>query len=93
MKTILVIEDQPDMRENIATILEMENHTVIAAQDGRAGITLAKEEKPDLILCDVMMPDMDGHEVLALCVPTLASLARLSSSSPPVVKKATNASA
>jgi DNA-binding NarL/FixJ family response regulator len=64
MKTILLIEDQPDMRENIATILEMENYAVLAAVNGRAGIGVARDEKPDLILCDVMMPEMDGYEVL-----------------------------
>jgi DNA-binding NarL/FixJ family response regulator len=64
MKTILLIEDQPDMRENIATILEMEDFAVLTANDGKAGIALARDEKPDLVLCDVMMPVMDGHDVL-----------------------------
>lgn len=64
MKTILIIEDQPDMRENIATILEMEDHAVLEASNGRQGIALAREEKPDLILCDVMMPELDGYGVL-----------------------------
>lgn len=64
MKTILVIEDQPDMRENIATILDMESYAVIEAANGREGLALAREEKPDLILCDVMMPELDGHGVL-----------------------------
>lgn len=64
MKTILIIEDQPDMRENIATILEMEGYAVLEAADGRRGLETALEEKPDLILCDVMMPGMDGHQVL-----------------------------
>lgn len=64
MKTILIIEDQPDMRENITTILEMENYAVINAANGREGLDSARDEKPDLILCDVMMPIMDGHEFL-----------------------------
>jgi DNA-binding response OmpR family regulator len=64
MKTILVIEDQPDMRENLATILEMEQFAVLVAENGRQGLQLARQAKPDLILCDVMMPEMDGHEVL-----------------------------
>ena len=64
MKTILIIEDQPDMRENISTILEMEEYAVLSAPEGRTGLTMAREEKPDLILCDVMMPIMDGHAVL-----------------------------
>jgi len=64
MKTILVIEDQPDMRENITTILEMENYAVINAANGKEGLESARDEKPDLVLCDVMMPIMDGHEFL-----------------------------
>lgn len=64
MKTILIIEDQPDMRKNIATILRMERYAVLVASNGTEGIALASEEKPDLILCDVMMPQTDGHEVL-----------------------------
>ena len=64
MKTILVIEDQPDMRDNIATILEMENYAVLAVDNGIDGLAMAREEKPDLILCDVMMPGTDGHSVL-----------------------------
>jgi len=64
MKTILIIEDQPDMRENIATILEMEEFAVLEAPNGRDGLGLAREEKPDLILCDIMMPEMDGYDVL-----------------------------
>src|SRR4051794_31090491 len=61
---ILVIKDQPQMRKNIATILEMENFTVLTAENGRRGIELARSEKPDLILCDVMMPELDGFGVL-----------------------------
>lgn len=64
MKTILIIEDQPDMRENIATILEMENYAVLTAANGEDGLATAREEKPDLILCDVMMPKLNGHGVL-----------------------------
>lgn len=64
MKTILIIEDQPDMRENLATILDMENYSVLEAANGREGIAIARDEKPDLILCDVMMPELDGHSVL-----------------------------
>ena len=64
MKTILVIEDQPLMRRNLATILEMEGYDVLVADNGRAGIELAKDELPDLILCDIMMPGVDGYGVL-----------------------------
>jgi len=64
MKKILVIEDEPEMRRNLATILKLEKFNVMQAENGRVGIDLAKKETPDLILCDVMMPEMDGHAVL-----------------------------
>lgn len=64
MKKILVIEDQPEMRRNLLTILRLEKFAVVGAEDGRAGVRAAKAEKPDLIVCDVMMPDLDGHGVL-----------------------------
>ena len=64
MSTILVIEDQPQLRQRLARILEMEGHTPLAAADGTAGLALARHTRPDLIICDVTMPGMDGHEVL-----------------------------
>lgn len=64
MKKILVIEDQPQMRKNLTTILEMENFQVISAENGRRGVEMAKAEAPDLVLCDVMMPELDGFAVL-----------------------------
>lgn len=64
MPKILVIEDQPQMRKNIVTILQMENYEVISAENGRQGLELARSEKPAVILCDVMMPEMNGHQVL-----------------------------
>jgi DNA-binding NarL/FixJ family response regulator len=64
MKKILIIEDEPEMRRNLQTILKLEGFEVSSAADGRAGFALAQTEIPDLILCDVMMPLMDGHEVL-----------------------------
>ena len=64
MKKILVIEDEPEMRRNIATILRLEKFQPIVAENGRVGVELARREKPDLILCDVMMPELDGHGVL-----------------------------
>src|ERR1051325_8116288 len=64
MKTILVIEDQPQMRFNLQTILEMEGFQVLVAEQGRAGLALAFDELPDLILCDIMMPELDGYGVL-----------------------------
>ena len=64
MKKILVIEDEPEMRRNIATILRLEKFQPVVAENGRAGVEVARRERPDLILCDVMMPDLDGHGVL-----------------------------
>ncbi|HXU78231.1 MAG TPA: response regulator, partial [Methylomirabilota bacterium] len=64
MKKILLIEDQPQMRRNIATILEMEGFEVATAENGRRGVELARSANPDLILCDVMMPELDGYGVL-----------------------------
>lgn len=64
MKKILVIEDEPEMRRNLATILKLEKFNVVQAENGRAGIETARKELPDMILCDVMMPEMDGHSVL-----------------------------
>lgn len=64
MKTVLVIEDEPEMRRNITRLLKLEGYEAIPAEDGRVGLELARRSRPDLILCDVMMPAMDGHEVL-----------------------------
>jgi len=64
MKKILVIEDSPEMRRNLLTVLKFEKFQPIGAENGRAGIELAKREKPDLILCDVMMPELDGYGVI-----------------------------
>ena len=57
MKKILVIEDEPEMRRNLTTILRLEKFSPTAAANGKEGLRRAKEEKPDLILCDVMMPE------------------------------------
>ena len=65
MKKILVIEDDPEMRRNLTTILRLEKFHPLAAENGRVGVELAKKEKPDLILCDVMMPELDGYGVIA----------------------------
>ena len=64
MKKILVIEDEPEMRRNITTLLRYYNYEPIAAENGRVALELARREKPDLILCDVMMPELDGYGVL-----------------------------
>lgn len=64
MKTILVIEDNEHIRENACDMLELEGYKAIAAPNGKVGITLAKHSSPDIILCDIMMPEADGYEVL-----------------------------
>lgn len=64
--SILVIEDQQDVRENIAELLELSNYTVKVASNGKEGVKLALSSPPSLILCDIMMPEMDGYEVLYL---------------------------
>ena len=63
-KTILLIEDNLEMRENTAEIMELANYHVITAVDGKDGVSKAKENMPDLIICDIMMPEMDGYGVL-----------------------------
>jgi DNA-binding NarL/FixJ family response regulator len=65
MKKILVIEDEPEMRRNLATILRLENFQPLTAENGRAGLESVRANKPDLILCDVMMPELDGYGVIA----------------------------
>jgi CRP-like cAMP-binding protein len=66
MKKILLIEDDRVMRENTAELLELSNFKVITAENGKFGVELAKTASPDLIICDVMMPELDGHGVLYL---------------------------
>jgi CRP/FNR family transcriptional regulator, polysaccharide utilization system transcription regulator len=66
MKTILLIEDNPDMRENTTEILELAHYNVLTAENGKKGIKLAQEQQPDLIICDIMMPELDGYSVLHL---------------------------
>jgi two-component system, sensor histidine kinase and response regulator len=61
---ILVIEDEESIRENILELLEAENFEGIGATDGKVGIKMAIAQIPDLILCDMMMPEIDGHGVL-----------------------------
>ncbi len=64
MKRILIIEDNEIVRENIAEILELANYQTLTAENGVIGIETAKKDKPDLILCDIMMPELDGFDVL-----------------------------
>jgi DNA-binding response OmpR family regulator len=66
MKKILVIENNAGIRENIAEILELANYKVFTAEDGKTGIEIALHHQPDLILCEVLMPQLDGYGVLHL---------------------------
>lgn len=64
MIKVLVIEDEEPIRENILDLLQAENIEGIGAKNGRIGVKLAREHKPDLIICDIMMPALDGYGVL-----------------------------
>lgn len=63
-KTILVIEDNDEMRDNICELLELSNYKVFDSGNGKGGVKMALSEIPDLIICDIMMPGLDGYEVL-----------------------------
>lgn len=65
-KKILIIEDNDDIRENVIEILELAGYSVASASNGKAGVELAFNDVPDIILCDIMMPEIDGYGVLYL---------------------------
>ncbi len=60
---VLVIEDNPDLRESLALLLQLMGHTVICRENGSRGVECARAEKPDVVLVDIGLPDMDGYEV------------------------------
>lgn len=64
MKTILLIEDSDDIRETTAEILELAGYKVFMAENGKIGVDMAQSQKPDLVICDIMMPVLDGYGVL-----------------------------
>ncbi len=64
MKRILLIEDNHSLREEILNVLELEGFETVTAENGRVGLERLKESIPDVVLCDLMMPDMDGYETL-----------------------------
>ncbi|WP_316794505.1 response regulator [Pedobacter frigoris] len=66
METILIIEDNTDIRESTAEILELAGYEVLQADNGKKGVEITNHTKPDLILCDIMMPELDGYGVLYL---------------------------
>ena len=65
MHTILLIEDHAPLRQNLEEMLRLEGFRVHTAADGHEGLRKARSERPDLVLCDIMMPGLDGHAVLA----------------------------
>ncbi len=65
-KSVLVIDDNLDIRENTAEILELAGYKTFTAENGKIGVDLAQKEKPDIIVCDIMMPELDGYGVLHL---------------------------
>jgi CRP-like cAMP-binding protein len=69
-KTILLIEDEQQLRENIAEFLHLAGYNILSASNGKDGITLAKQNQPDLILSDISMPEVDGFNVLRILAKT-----------------------
>jgi CheY-like chemotaxis protein/CRP-like cAMP-binding protein len=66
MKSILVIDDNKDIRDNTAEILDLAGYKTFTAENGKKGVDVALKEKPDVIVCDIMMPELDGYGVLHL---------------------------
>lgn len=66
MKSILVIDDNADIRDNIAELLELAGYRIFTADNGKQGVEKALKEKPSIIVCDIMMPELDGYGVLHL---------------------------
>jgi CheY-like chemotaxis protein len=66
VKKILIIEDNDEIRENTAELLGLHNYDVFTAEEGGEGYELARKHEPDLILCDIMMPETDGRLFLRL---------------------------
>lgn len=76
MAHILIVEDEVQIRDNLVRFLKLEGHTVDAAPDGMAGLQAIRRMPPDLVICDFMMPRMNGFELLA-ALQTDASLAQV----------------
>ena len=64
MNTVLLIEDNEDIRENMAEIMELSGYKVLTAPDGKEGVESAIKHKPNIIICDIMMPVLDGYGVI-----------------------------
>src|ERR1051325_1314487 len=63
-KKVLIIEDNDDIRENVVEILQLAGYEAFEAPNGKTGVELALSQSPDIILCDIMMPELDGYGVL-----------------------------
>jgi DNA-binding response OmpR family regulator len=64
MVKIIVVDDDPGVRSTVTRILEREGHIVMSAEDGEMGMRLARTERPDLVVTDLIMPDKDGIEII-----------------------------
>lgn len=64
MKTILIIDDEESLRNNLAEILQLEGYNTLEAEDGVSGLAYAREHQPDLIICDIAMPRLNGLELV-----------------------------
>ncbi|RMH72745.1 MAG: hybrid sensor histidine kinase/response regulator, partial [Gemmatimonadetes bacterium] len=64
MTQILIVEDEQSLREGVAEVLELEGYTVLSAENGQMALDLLNQHQPDLIVCDIMMPELDGYEFL-----------------------------
>ena len=64
VKTVLIVDDEPDIRLILKTLLEMMGHTVLSAENGKEGLTLFEENEPDLVITDLVMPVMSGLDLI-----------------------------
>ena len=64
MTKVLLAEDDTSLRENVEELLELSGFSVFSASNGKIAVEMARKELPDIVLCDIMMPEMDGYEVL-----------------------------
>ena len=73
-RTVLIVEDNHDAAESLRDLLELSGHVAAVAFDGRSGLTRAREMRPDVVLCDVGLPDIDGYQLARTLrsEPTLA---------------------
>jgi CheY-like chemotaxis protein len=65
MTTILIVDDESALRTNLRDMLEFEGFNILEAENGAQGVTLARQHRPDLVICDIAMPEIDGFELMA----------------------------